>query len=115
MSKASLGQDVKHPWILPKKRPVETLIIRHYHTAAGHLGCELTLAEIRQKFWIIRGRAAVKNILHTCVPCRKKKAPTTTHQMADLPKDRVTAGLPPLFWSESITSGHFSSNEPEAR
>ena len=57
---------------------------------------ERTLAEIRQRFWIVKGRAAVKSVMYKCIPCRKRKAPLVTQRMADLPKDRVTPGLPPF-------------------
>ncbi|XP_038063138.1 uncharacterized protein LOC119733842 [Patiria miniata] len=96
LTNATLADNAKHPWILPTRHPVTTLIIRHYHATTGHSGSERTLAEIRQKCWIIRGRASVKSIIHTCIPCRKRKAPTMTQRMADLPKDRVTPGLAPF-------------------
>ena len=96
LGNANLTEDVKHPWILPKNHPVVTLIIRHYHVATGHSGAERTLAEIRQRFWIVKGRSSVKRIIHKCIPCRKMKAPTLTQQMSDLPADRVEAGQAPF-------------------
>ena len=49
--------------ILPGKHPVTELIIRHYHHLNGHVGSYQVLAEIRQRFWIVKGVSSVKRVL----------------------------------------------------
>ena len=51
---------------------------------------------IKQRFWIVRGRSTVSNILSKCVTCRKRDATPCTQKMADLPEDRVTPNNPPF-------------------
>ena len=36
-----------------------------------HNGVKETLNNIRQEFWIIRGRNVVRKIVHSCVLCRR--------------------------------------------
>ena len=96
---ACVAENVKHPWILPKQHPVVSLIIRHYHEVTGHSGAERTLAEIRQRFWIIKGCTSVKRMIHGCIPCKRRKAPTLTQRMSDLLADCVTPGLPPFIFA----------------
>ena len=96
LEKAPLSENIKHPWILPNCHPVVDLIVAFYHSRTGHSGVEHTLAKVRQKYWIIKGRTAVKRVVYKCVPCRRKRAPLQTQLMADLPADRVTPGLAPF-------------------
>ncbi|XP_014676130.1 PREDICTED: uncharacterized protein LOC106816087 [Priapulus caudatus] len=96
LANTTLSAEAKHPWILPNRHPVVDLIIRHYHVTTGHSGIERTLGEIRQRFWIVKGRAAVKHVIFRCIPCRRMRASLESQRMADLPKDRVTPGLAPF-------------------
>ena len=38
MGRASLAENAKHQGILPKRRHVTDLIVRHYHEISGHSG-----------------------------------------------------------------------------
>ena len=40
-----------------------------------HNGPKETLTELRQKYWIIRGRSLVRSIIHRCVICRRFEGP----------------------------------------
>ena len=49
-----------------------------------------TLAKIRERYWIIRGRNAVKNVLKKCVACKRYQGKTMrTPTETDLPGFRV--------------------------
>ena len=96
LTNAPIPYTAQHQAILPGNHPVTRLIIKHYHVMYGHSGTERILAEIRQKFWIIKGRSNVKRVLGECLDCRKRNAPKETQLMADLPKVRVTPSEPPF-------------------
>ena len=96
LANAPLSYSACHPAILPSQHPVTELIIRHYHVLYGHSGTERILQEVRQKFWPIGGRSAVRRVLRQCIPCKKKRARPETQYMANLPSDRVTPGDPPF-------------------
>ncbi|KRX13995.1 hypothetical protein T07_7059 [Trichinella nelsoni] len=54
-----------------------------------HAGVEQTLAALRQRFWILKGRSAVKSVLRRCAICRKENARCLNQIMAPLPKNRL--------------------------
>ncbi|XP_008182300.2 uncharacterized protein LOC103309207 [Acyrthosiphon pisum] len=49
---------------------------------------------LRQKFWILSGRAAVRRVIFSCVPCTRHKAVRPQPLMADLPSHRVQPHRP---------------------
>ena len=91
-------QNAKHPVILPKSHHIVPLIIRHYHHVSGHSGVEHVLSLIREKFWIVGARTAVRRCLNACVPCKRRQAPVGEQKMADLPLDRITPDKPPFTY-----------------
>ena len=92
------GRLPTHPIILPKHHYVVDLIIRHYHSVAGHAGREHVLALSREKFWIIGARSAVRRVLKDCSHCKIRQAQPMTQRMADLPSDRITPCQPPFTY-----------------
>ena len=98
LEKAPLQLDAKHPIILPASHHVVRLIIEFYHHASGHSGTEHVLSMIRERFWIVKARAAVKRSLNYCFNCRKQQAPVGEQKMANLPQGRVTPDKPPFSY-----------------
>ena len=87
---------VKHPIIMPKDHKVTDLIIAHVHAKVGHVGVEQTLAEVRQEYWIVHGRTAVKRIIRRCLFCKVRRAKYMYPFMADLPCGRLAINQPPF-------------------
>lgn len=82
----------KHPIILPKGH-FANLLIRHCHSAYGHVGIEHVLALLREKYWIIQGKSSIKNIIRKCITCQRYNKSTSKQLMSDLPIDRVMPNL----------------------
>ena len=78
-------EQMKHPYILPRKSHVTTLLICHVHQKLGHAGRPHVLAALREKFWIICANAAVRQVLYQCVTCRRARSPPNVQKMADSP------------------------------
>ena len=119
---ASIEAQARNPVILPKKAHVVDLLVRHYHARAGHSGREHVLSLIREKYWIIKGRMAVRRVLSSCFDCKRRLQPPGSQKMSDLPYERVTPGEPPFtfvgedyfgpFYGEKIRSSfHLLSRE----
>ena len=106
LEKAPVNRDTKHPIILPASHHVVHLIIRFYHHSK-HSGTEHVLSMIRERFWIVKGRAAVKRTLNDCFSCRKRQAPVGEQKMANLPQDRVTSNKPPFTYVGIDSFGSF--------
>uniref|UniRef100_A0A5S6QKN7 Integrase catalytic domain-containing protein n=1 Tax=Trichuris muris TaxID=70415 RepID=A0A5S6QKN7_TRIMR len=94
IDKADLPYNARHPIILPHNHVVVDLLIRHCHERQLHAGTEHTLAVLRQGFWILKARSAVKRIIKDCRICRRFTSTHYTQQMAPLPEDRITQAYP---------------------
>ncbi|XP_037502495.1 uncharacterized protein LOC119376894 [Rhipicephalus sanguineus] len=87
-------EETKHPIVLPGTHPFTLLLIKKEHVRMLHSGVRDTLAQLRESYWIIRGRQAVKKVIKRCLICRKQSCPPATEPVAPLPADRVTKGNP---------------------
>ncbi|CAG9135185.1 unnamed protein product [Plutella xylostella] len=94
LNKSSLSPEMKNPAILPKKGRLTRLVIDQAHARTLHGGARLTLAHIRQKFWIISGNRTVKAQLRHCVRCHRFKPTENVQLMADLPQQRTSPSRP---------------------
>lgn len=91
---AQLSRDQRHPIILAKDSRLAKLIIRRIHKDTLHGGTQLMIQTLRQKYWIVCGRAMVKSCAHRCTICRRHSQLMATQQMAPLPAVRVRAAHP---------------------
>ncbi|KRZ75294.1 Gypsy retrotransposon integrase-like protein 1 [Trichinella papuae] len=94
LQNSDLPENTKHPILLPDKHPITTAIIRRCHLRQLHSGCELTLATLRQRYWILRGRRAVKGVIYACPCCRRIESRPFVAKMAPLPADRIRVTRP---------------------
>ncbi|XP_078384040.1 uncharacterized protein LOC144666486 [Oculina patagonica] len=94
LNNADIPDESKHPVILPRKSYVTTLIIRHTHEQLGHAGRGHVLAKLRERYWIIKANSAVRQLISSCVTCRRIKSTPQDQKMADLPEDRLTPAPP---------------------
>ncbi|VDN21181.1 unnamed protein product, partial [Cylicostephanus goldi] len=83
-------RDTKEPILLDPQHPTTKAIIRQYHQNCGHQGTNATLANIRSRFWIPRGRQIIKNCLNKCVICKRWNGrPYLYPDSPPLPKERT--------------------------
>lgn len=61
----------RHPILLPKCHHLAVLVVRNAHERVMHNGVKETLVEVRARYWIVKGRQFVRQLLHGCVLCRK--------------------------------------------
>ncbi|KAL0195042.1 hypothetical protein M9458_008614, partial [Cirrhinus mrigala] len=98
---SSLGEDSIHPIILDPHHPLTKLIIKDYDDRLHHPGPERVFSELRRKYWILRGRAAVRHHQRQCTECQKWRAKPHPPRMADLPPARLRIHQP-VFYSTGI-------------
>ena len=79
--------------LLPYKEWISTLLAQEAHRA-NHEGVAGTLLRIRNKAWIIQGPRVARNVIDSCVHCRKRRAKMCRQVMSDLPKERTTPAAP---------------------
>ena len=89
-TESDLDVDAKYPILLPKEGQLTKLIITHCHNKVHHGGVRATLAEVRSRFWIPKGRQKVKTVVSKCTVCRKLEGRSyNAPKEADLPEFRV--------------------------
>ena len=100
LSRAGIPYSAKHPVILPSDSHLSTLIARHQHHQSGHAGVSHVLANLRQEYWILGGRAVIKKVIRSpkdgCAICKRFNTPKSVQKMADLPESRVVSQEPPF-------------------
>ena len=86
---SDLDFDARRPIILPRDHAYTTMVINDCHERVMHGGVRATLAEVRSKYWIPKGRQCVKKILSKCAICKLQEGQAySTPQTAALPDFR---------------------------
>ncbi len=86
----------KDPVLLPPNDRFTELVILSDHLKVLHSGVRDTLLQLREKYWIPRGRQAVKKVLRRCVICRRIEGlPYACPPVPPLPSYRVS--MEPAF------------------
>ncbi|KAJ0176915.1 hypothetical protein K1T71_007287 [Dendrolimus kikuchii] len=93
---ATLRELTGNPPILDGSHHLTRLIIRGEHEQHHHIGREHVVNNVRQKYWVLRVRPTVRNILRQCTVCRLKKTAPTVPVKGNLPKDRLAAYARPF-------------------
>ncbi|KRZ81289.1 hypothetical protein T08_6084, partial [Trichinella sp. T8] len=68
-------------------------LIHRCHQRQLHAGAEQTLAFLRQRYWVPKGRHQVKRMARECMVCRRAIACPAQPRMAALPRDRAVQAL----------------------
>lgn len=79
----------KQPFLLPNVHPVTDKIIEEEHVRHGHAGVQFVISKLRERFWIIQTRKAVKRVINKCIVCRRFSSKVATVPAAPLPENRV--------------------------
>ncbi len=90
-----------HPVVLDPRHAVTKLLIRRVDHDLKHPGAERLFAELRRKFWILRGREAIRREQRSCPECQRWRAQPINPKMADLPPARLRLHQP-AFYSTGI-------------
>ena len=73
LSNSDLELDAQKPILLPKEHKFTRSVIEACHQKVHHCGVRSTLAELRSRFWVPKGRQIVKKILNQCVTCKRRQ------------------------------------------
>ena len=87
-------EDQQRPLILAPKHKLTKLIIVAEHERLLHAGPQLVLANLRLRYWIIRGRNEVKGVIRKCNSCSRVNPVSIMPQMGHLPADRTKRARP---------------------
>ena len=85
-----------YPMLLPSDHELTAKMVLYVHESNQHAGTDTTHAMLRQRYWILKGRATVKRYLSRCIVCRRYNAKKESPRMAPLPKERTAVREPPF-------------------
>ena len=68
---ADIRQSAKTPFVLCRKHRLTDLFVWEAHRLNKHMSVKQTLADIRNTYWIPRGRSHIRGLLHKCVTCKR--------------------------------------------
>lgn len=80
--------------MLPKRHRYTVLLVQRAHRQLLHAGARDTLVQLREKYWIVRGRQLVKSVVRSCVVCKRFSATSIDAATGLLPPDRTTKADP---------------------
>ncbi|XP_068743864.1 uncharacterized protein [Montipora capricornis] len=95
INNADLSGDTRNPILLPPKHEFVRLIIKSAHESVKHCGIRDTLTLIRERFWILRDREAVKQVIKKM--CNLVEIDETSYKSQSspgLPCERVSEDPP---------------------
>ncbi|XP_046859043.1 uncharacterized protein LOC124452527 [Xenia sp. Carnegie-2017] len=106
LGNSELELEAREPILLPKDHHLTELIIKDCHRKV-----RATLAQLRSKFWVPRGRQIVERVIGNCMICRRHQGQAyKTPVQADLPDFRVQYS-PPLSKVGVDFAGPFFAKE----
>lgn len=114
LKNASYPYDKKHPILVPKNNILTKLILASEHIRNMHCGPSALLATVREKYWPISGKNAVKEIARKCIICFRNNAKNLQPMMAQLPAHRVDPS-PPFTNSGVDYAGPFKLKDRKGR
>ncbi len=84
--------------LIPYNAWVSTLLTREAHKS-NHEGVAGTLLRVRSKAWVVLGPRIARNVIDSCMHCRKTKARMCKQVMSELPLERTEPAAPFEFTS----------------
>ncbi|XP_072931704.1 uncharacterized protein [Epargyreus clarus] len=95
---ANIPAQRKNPPILDGSSHLVRLYIRREHVHSNHSGREQLVNNIRQKFWVLRLRPAVRTVISDCVMCKARRAAPLDPVKGDLPALRLQSYTRPFSY-----------------
>ena len=89
LENSQLPFEAKHQFIIPASHCLTTLIISDANMKTMHGGAQLTIATVRENFWIPAIKRKVKTVIYSCVICFRQRAKFSQQLMGQLPAPRV--------------------------
>ncbi|XP_075213846.1 uncharacterized protein LOC142320055 [Lycorma delicatula] len=87
---SNLSFDKKHQLILHPHANITRLIIHSEHLRLLHAGFQFTHSSLRQRFWIVNAKIAIRSIVRKCLKCFCFNADKQSQQLGQLPSSRIT-------------------------
>ncbi|XP_043469952.1 uncharacterized protein LOC122503458 [Leptopilina heterotoma] len=82
-------ENFRYPVVLDPSHDIVRKLIEFHHVQLQHVGVQGTLTNLRERFWVLTGRRAIRSVINKCVICKRHKAKHLEVAPAPLPEARV--------------------------
>ncbi|GFS48702.1 uncharacterized protein TNCV_2707441 [Trichonephila clavipes] len=82
-------KDFRLPIILPSNHPGVKALIIYKHVQLGHVGVQMLMYNLRESYWILKGRKTIKEVIKTCILCKRFNAKPISVSERLLPQDQA--------------------------
>lgn len=100
VKRSNMPYDTIHPIVLTSSCKLSKLLIKNAHRQTLHGGIQQCQQFLRNKYWIIGLRNAIRHHIDHCKECIRQRKQAREQLMAHLPEERVTPGK--LFQCTSV-------------
>ena len=90
------GELIYKPIVLDSKDKYTKLLIVQIHETYSHGNHETVLNELRQNYWILSLRQALRSLVSNCEECKKLRGKPANPRMAALPIGRLACRKRPF-------------------
>ena len=116
LSEADITEFAMYPILLDANHHITALIVKSCHEKVLHGGIKDTLAELRSRFWIVRGRQVVKKLLFHCEICRRfDSRPFQPPPPPSLPGFRVQEAQPFAYTGVDFAGPLYIVNDTDTK
>jgi len=99
INNAAITTTQENPILLPAKHYFVDLLIKNRHEKVKHNGVNDTLIALREKYWIVRGRQAVKRVVRSCVSLKVRLIYHPLARICQLVVYQLIRHSPMLGWT----------------
>ncbi|KAJ8980827.1 hypothetical protein NQ317_018407 [Molorchus minor] len=82
-------ENFRFPIVLPAKHSLVNRLVFGEHVKLCHVGVQGLMSILRERYWILGGRRAIKAAISGCVVCKRHNAKPFDASSPPLPMDRV--------------------------
>lgn len=82
-------ENFKQPILLPNKHKLVELLIQDRHLSLLHSGLNCLMMNLREQFWILNGKKAIRKVISKCIRCKRHSARPFETISVPLPENRV--------------------------
>ncbi|GFT20298.1 uncharacterized protein TNCV_1009051 [Trichonephila clavipes] len=79
----------RYPILLPNTHQLVKKLIMEKHIELEHAGTQTLMSNLRESYWIIKSRKTIRQVVRSCITCKRFSARPLETVSIPLPEDRV--------------------------
>ena len=82
-------ENFRYPILLPNKNEIVKRLIMERHIELQHAGLQTLISNLREDYWIVKCRRTIRQVIRTCIICKRFSSRPLETVTIPLPEDRV--------------------------